>query len=125
VTASQSTGTFYRVIRGTHPQELDFECDALKYCRAFQAGVKGGYVPTHGAGLRQWSGISVYNSLQSASNAAKEYTLGRFVAELVQPPSDGRNVLTEEYGGHGHYIIWGRPRMLLNCVRQTTPAIPI
>lgn len=120
---SESAGTFYRAIRGTHPLELDFECDALKYCRAFLAGEKGGYVPTHGAGLRQWSGISVYDSHQGASWAAKEFGLGGFVSELVLPPSDGRNVLVEGYGGHGHHIIWGRPRVLLNSVRQTKPVI--
>jgi len=116
-------GPFYRVIRGTHPQIVDFECDALKYCHAIEMKIKGGYIPTHGLGFRQWSGISVFDSIDAASTAAGEHNLGRFVAELILSPLNGRKILVEEYGGNGHYIVWAASRALVNCVRQIRPVI--
>jgi hypothetical protein len=108
---------FYRVLRSAQPNETDFECDAVQHFRAVMAGQRPRYTPRNGFELRQWSGVSMFAALAPAAAAAREHRLGRFLARVALPPSNGRNVLFEPVGAHEHYIVWATPQLLLRCVQ--------
>src|SRR5438309_6463393 len=107
---------FYRILRSSEPTLDDFKSNEALGVRPRR--------PLSGLALECWSGISVWETLQQASSAARRMVSDRrYVAQLAvsrRPEVRSRRTFRAE----GHYTLWAEPEILLECVVSVVPIDP-
>jgi hypothetical protein len=104
------TRTFYRIVKTEEPGLQDFTSN-----RALGRPPRGAEL----ANRQLWEGVSVDTSRRAATNKARKFGLGSFIAEL-RIPADGP-VRFQKTLGSGHYTLWGAPEEIKASVVSILP----
>ncbi len=119
---SSLPAVFYRIIRYDSASEDDFISQAVQCVRDVQQGHHPRRLPTTGAALHMWSGVSVFRSVAAARAMARQYpNLGNSIAVLYVVPHDPEVLIEKTGQDPDHYTTWAAPRVLLAYVESRVP----
>ena len=99
--------SLWRTVRANPPTEDDF--------LSFKALGR----PRRGGSIEQWEGVSTFDNPDLATDMARQFKQGEYLARLELDPSGP--IRWAKTRGPGHYTIWGTPAELLACVAEVVP----
>lgn len=102
---------FFRVLKTATPTRWDFLSHAARGIiprRPLHDEVDEG----------EWAGVSIYDTLASASRAASRFGLGTHVAVLDVTADDAAQIAPSPRGDPHHYTVWADPERLMAAVRE-------
>jgi hypothetical protein len=109
------TRTFYRLVRHDPPTAEDFKsrCELGRRRRS-----------ERGETIADWTGLSVYDSLDAVRDLLRRAEFGSDVMGVVRVDlPEGTAIEWEKTHGAGHWTVWGSSQRIVRYVRP--PVIPL